>query len=591
MVIFSWVFRLSLVGSIVFSVFMIVKAISEKHFNSSWHYKILVIILMLFLIPIHNFIRLPPRSKLNIPNLHIGEEKTLENTRERMVGQGPGQNGQIDKENLGYQVKNNPMRQNSSNIKYDINIFKNIFPYLWLLIGVIILLIEIVQYMRFRLLISKWSEKVKDRRLLNLFNACKDELNINKRVILRSYGPINSPILVGIFKPTVLIPNPREDHRRLKMIFSHELKHLKRWDILIKIVALLAKAIHWFNPLIYILLKEMDRYCEYSIDEKLVENMDLDDRKYYGETILSLAGTSTLDYRPLTTAMGSRGKQLKARLENMIYSVKMTRKKYIISFLMGILILVSGLTVACNILPANMEANNIEEDNIENSIVKNEKKNNEAESETSLEGDVIKFGKSFVNLFTGGVAKQNQLSFDKYISNENLLRFTDRMLRLTQAQDKLGQNTVNYGLENEFGNAILRQHPVDKLYYLELPFEFEGSGMTAKILVTNEDNQFKIVDFYFGTKDGIDTFTTGHPADRTIKNPNLWDDEEWVKKVFDKFEEFQLELDIPHDFQYEDPYANPPLHIELKAGKQTLSGQELDIYLKYRPRDTQVLDN
>lgn len=116
--------------------------------------------------------------------------------------------------------------------------------------------------------------------------------------------------------------------------------------------------IHWFNPFIYILLKEMYKYCEYSIDKKVVEEMDINDRKYYGETILSLIGSSMLKETSLTTAMGSSGKQLKTILKNMIYSFKTTRRKRIISLFIGILILISGFTVDCSILPNNTTEEN-----------------------------------------------------------------------------------------------------------------------------------------------------------------------------------------------------------------------------------------
>ncbi len=52
------------------------------------------------------------------------------------------------------------------------------------------------------------------------------------------------------------------------MIFLHELNHYKRKDIIIKAFGLIINAIHWFNPLVYMLLKEMNKYCEYTIDEK-----------------------------------------------------------------------------------------------------------------------------------------------------------------------------------------------------------------------------------------------------------------------------------------------------------------------------------
>lgn len=157
------------------------------------------------------------------------------------------------------------------------------------------------------------------------------------------------------------------------------------------------------------------------------------------------------------------------------------------------------------------------------------------------EETIVEFGKAFINLFNGAVAEQKKVSFEKYISKKNLLKFTDKMLELTQKQDLLGGNTINYGLKNEFNQAKL-QHMEDNLYYLELQYEFEGSGMGCKMLITTDYKSLKLVDLYFGSKDGVDTFATGHPAEREINDPNLWENEEWVKGVFKKLEDFDERL-------------------------------------------------
>lgn len=154
---------------------------------------------------------------------------------------------------------------------------------------------------------------------------------------------------------------------------------------------------------------------------------------------------------------------------------------------------------------------------------------------------IVEFGKSFVNLYNGAVAEQEKVSFEKYISNKNLLKFTDKILELTQKQDLLGGNAINYGLKNEFNKAKLR-HMEDNLCYLELQFEFEGSGMSCKMLIIAENKSLRLVDLYFGSKDGVDTFATGHHTEREINNPNLWENEEWIKGVFDKLEDFEGRL-------------------------------------------------
>ena len=63
------------------------------------------------------------------------------------------------------------------------------------------------------------------------------------------------------------------------------------------------------------------------------------------------------------------------------------------------------------------------------------------------------------------------------------------------------------------------------------------------MLISSEDKSLKLVDFYFGNKDGIDTLATGHSAVRKVKDPNIWENDEWVKNVFDKLKDFEEGLD------------------------------------------------
>ncbi|AIQ36559.1 hypothetical protein R50345_19135 [Paenibacillus sp. FSL R5-0345] len=151
------------------------------------------------------------------------------------------------------------------------------------------------------------------------------------------------------------------------------------------------------------------------------------------------------------------------------------------------------------------------------------------------------FGKAFVNLYTGAVTKQEIVSFENYISNANLLKFTDKMLELTQKQELNGASSVNFGFDNEFKEVEFKK--LDKnLYYLRLPFSNEGSGMTCELLVQSSNKSLELVDLYFGYKDGVDTITTGHPAVRKLNNPKLWDNQEWVNGVFEKLEQYESEL-------------------------------------------------
>lgn len=154
---------------------------------------------------------------------------------------------------------------------------------------------------------------------------------------------------------------------------------------------------------------------------------------------------------------------------------------------------------------------------------------------------IINFGKAFVNLYNGAVAELEKVSFKNYIVNENLLKFTDKILELTQKQELQGGHGIRYGLNNEFKQSKLK-YIEDNLYYLELPFEFEGSGMNSKMLIKVENGSLELVDFYFGSKDGMDTLATGHHSDRKINDPNLWENEEWTNNVFERLREIEESL-------------------------------------------------
>jgi hypothetical protein len=83
---------------------------------------------------------------------------------------------------------------------------------------------------------------------------------------------------------------------------------------------------------------------------------------------------------------------------------------------------------------------------------------------------------------------------------------------------------------------------LNELYANVKSVPFEGSGMSCKMLITTKNKSLKLVDLYFGSKGGVNTFATGHHAEREINDPNLWENREWVKGVFDKLEDFEERL-------------------------------------------------
>ncbi len=152
----------------------------------------------------------------------------------------------------------------------------------------------------------------------------KETLGVKSSVRLACSSIVRSPVLVGLWRPTIYLPIGNAVN--LDMVIRHELIHLKRKDLWVKAFTLGASALHWFNPLVHILRKDIHVWGELSCDEEVVKEMSHAERKRYGETILSvMAGSRNLPVQFCASLSGD-GKQLKRRL-TMMLNVKKPKKK------------------------------------------------------------------------------------------------------------------------------------------------------------------------------------------------------------------------------------------------------------------------
>ncbi|MDY5563679.1 MAG: right-handed parallel beta-helix repeat-containing protein, partial [Candidatus Limivicinus sp.] len=105
----------------------------------------------------------------------------------------------------------------------------------------------------------------------------------------------------------------------------------------------LVSAVHWFNPMVHIARRELDRACEMSCDERLLRQMDAADKRSYGETLLSMAADALP--RPLVaTSVATEKRNLKERLEQIMTYRKMSRAT--LALLLAAALLLGGCAAA-----------------------------------------------------------------------------------------------------------------------------------------------------------------------------------------------------------------------------------------------------
>ena len=141
-----------------------------------------------------------------------------------------------------------------------------------------------------------------------------DDLCGTRKPSLARSDLINTPLTFGLFRHIIVIPDIEYDADALKIILSHEIVHYKRHDIFIKWIAMLVFSMHWFNPFTWYFRKELESVCELSCDEKLLKNMNRNEKRSYGETLISIAENACKTKYEMTTGFSGGKRDLKERL-------------------------------------------------------------------------------------------------------------------------------------------------------------------------------------------------------------------------------------------------------------------------------------
>ena len=129
-------------------------------------------------------------------------------------------------------------------------------------IGRLLLGLVAVQWM------SRRTVRVVDAPWLPLAMELAAGLGITRRLRFLESARATMPMASGIFTPAVLMPEDanRWPLERLRIVLLHELAHVKRRDCLTHVVAQLACALHWFNPLVWMAARhvrtERERACD-----------------------------------------------------------------------------------------------------------------------------------------------------------------------------------------------------------------------------------------------------------------------------------------------------------------------------------------
>ena len=162
--------------------------------------------------------------------------------------------------------------------------------------------------------------RTEDGPALDCLARLREELRIRRPVALRRSDGQEGPLMLGLVNPVIVLPGRLLLPDELEFILRHELTHLRRWDVAYKGILSLACAVHWFNPLVWLMSRAAGRNLELCCDDAVVRDMPPALRHRYGTVLLNAAETA----RPLalSTRFSGGKNQLKGRLANLFLQKK-----------------------------------------------------------------------------------------------------------------------------------------------------------------------------------------------------------------------------------------------------------------------------
>lgn len=316
------VIALSIGGSVLALALLAVRYFLRKRLPSTFFYYAWLVVLLRLILPLPGMMPVAPASPLEDPSIVISTNDILPTEMTNPVLAPVELDTSVD-DAPQYEPLHTPSTQpdlqvpEERGVRWDWN-WDAALVIIWVL-GIVICL------SRYGLCYARFARSI--RRLA--ISAEPQDREILRRLapgaaprLIRSRS-VKTPMLVGTFHPVIVIPDRVYSEEMLSNILLHELTHFRRRDILYKWFAVTVYSIHWFNPLMLVIRRALDRDCEMSCDECLLRRMDTANKRSYGETLLALAEDRVLPGRLVATTFATEKKNLKERLEQIMTYRKM----------------------------------------------------------------------------------------------------------------------------------------------------------------------------------------------------------------------------------------------------------------------------
>jgi len=343
-------FSLSISGVVLMSILFLSKSFYKNRFSKKWQYYIWLIVIARLLIPWKTGLDFIPF----MPNLSMIPVLTQENAEDDLVNDSQKSQGFTQDSPLTLHTSDGQMENLNANPVNPINL---IF-FLWLMVALILFISKVSEYRNFIKYLRAGQEEITQLDLWEKLGHEMEALKLKKTVALYSNPLISSPMLIGFFHPCILLPSAELSDIHFQNTIRHELIHYKQKDMFYKWLVQFTICLHWFNPLVYVMQREINRLCELSCDEAVIQSLDQKGKKQYGETLLDAISRGNSMKNSLASVMLNEEKDLlKERLDAIMKFKKKTKTGIVGSIIFTLFLCVAAAALGDTLISAKTQSN------------------------------------------------------------------------------------------------------------------------------------------------------------------------------------------------------------------------------------------
>lgn len=155
-----------------------------------------------------------------------------------------------------------------------------IFAAVWFILVIVFMAIKMSKYHNIRRSLQGLSIKCGDKNLEETVERLQKEFRCRRKPQVVWTRADNKTFTVGFINPIIFLQKDYADGE-LYWILKHEMAHIVRGDLLIKMLLEFACCLYWFNPLLHVLTRKLGFACEASCDERVLKGCDESEREGY----------------------------------------------------------------------------------------------------------------------------------------------------------------------------------------------------------------------------------------------------------------------------------------------------------------------